>query len=1333
MQNRNSSKMELNLTGIDAVIFDMDGVITDTARTHAKAWKMLFDEYLKQRAEANGEHFQPFDMDADYHRYVDGKPRYDGVQSFLTSRNIELPFGSPDDSAQKETVCGLGNLKNQLFLDLLRKEGANPYKSSVDLVQKLRSRGVCTAVISSSKNCQAILESAGLNGLFDATVDGVDAANMELEGKPDPAIFLEACKRLGVSPNRAAVVEDAQAGVEAGSRGGFGLVIGVDRAGQAGELRKRGADAVVRDLSEIAIRRPVTQGEPASRLSSIRRLPSALQKKDDIFARLSGSSSVVCLDYDGTLTPIVSDPTKAFLPRDTHRVLKRLAEHRKVVIISGRDLADVREMVGIEGIVYAGSHGLDVGKLADSSHRRLMERFVVELASAESELGSVAERIPGVRLERKRYTLAIHYRNVDDSLLDKVEQSVDSALSRHGQLRKTEGKKVFELRPDIEWDKGRALSYLLENLHVDSTRVVPLYIGDDLTDEDAFRAIENQGVGIVVGDDERPTTAQYRLSNPAEVTEFLEELVALLEEEVSRGPWVLMYEGFDPETEGLRESLCTLGNGYFATRGAASESEADGVHYPGTYVAGCYNRLSSSVAGEVVENESLVNLPNWLPLSFRLEDGQWFDLQQVELLDYRQELDMRRGLLTRLVHFCDEKGRRTRVSQRRFVSMASPHLAAMEMTVVAENWSGKLHVRSALDGRVSNSGVARYRQLNGEHLMPVEERVAEDAVILLTVETNQSHIRVAEAARTRLLCDGKGLQLEPTVIEEPAYVCQEFILHMEARGAVTVEKCLALFTSRDNAVSECGEEACRWVMRAPGFDDLLQSHVLSWSHLWEGCQLLIVDGERTSQILNLHIYHLLQTVSPNTIELDAGVPPRGLHGEAYRGLVMWDELFVFPFLNLCMPESARGLLMYRYRRLPEARWAARQAGFSGAMYPWQSGSDGREVTQRIHLNPRSGRWIPDHSHLQRHVNVAVAYNVWLYYQVTYDTDFLHFYGAEMLLEIARFWASVVEYNRSIDRYEIRKVMGPDEYHDSYPDAGEPGVDNNAYTNVMVAWVLWRAMEAVDLLPEQRRRALLEGMSLTQEELAQWNDISRKMCVPFNSDGTISQFEGYDGLQEFDWEGYRDRYGNVQRLDRILEAEGDTPNRYKVSKQADVLMLFYLLSAEEVGAVFKRLGYPFGYDTIPNNVDYYLKRTSDGSTLSRVVHSWVLARSKRHLSWHLFKEALDSDVTDIQGGTTAEGIHLGAMAGTVDLMQRCYTGIETRDDILRFNPSLPDDLKEMRFQIVYHQHRIDVWIVADKLSLSTRRQLAEPIKIGVGDHLYHLKPGETLELDLASKR
>ncbi|MEJ2376821.1 MAG: glycosyl hydrolase family 65 protein [Pseudolabrys sp.] len=798
--------------------------------------------------------------------------------------------------------------------------------------------------------------------------------------------------------------------------------------------------------------------------------------------------------------------------------------------------------------------------------------------------------------------------------------------------------------------------------------------------------------------------------------------------------WHFVYNDYNPKREGLREALCTLGNGYFATRGAAPDSAADDVHYPGTYLAGGYNRLTTTIDGHEVENEDLVNLPNWLPLTFRIDDGKWFRSEDMEILSYRQELDLRNGVLRRDLRFRDERGRTTRWSEQRLVSMADPHLAGLAVELTAEDWSGTLTVRTTLDGAVINSGVARYRDLASRHLETLERQNLGADVLFLKVCTNQSMIHIAQAARTCLYRGGVKIDAERKTEVLEDQIQQTIACPMKIGERTTVEKIVALHTSFDHAISEPGLAAKRALAGADRFGELFSAHALAWKHLWDDCDIALQDHAmpETALKLRLNIFHLLQTVSIHTIDSDVGVPARGWHGESYRGHIFWDELFIFPFLTLRMPTLTRALLHYRYRRLPEARRAARDAGYRGAMYPWQSGSSGREESQRLHLNPKSGRWIPDNSYRQRHINAAIAYNIWQYHQVTDDHEFLYSYGAEMLLEIARFWASIATYNAKIDRYEIKGVMGPDEYHTAYPGTAlgdEGGLDNNAYTNVMTAWVLNRASDVLDLLPKSQCQKLCERIGLRLEEIDLWRDISCKLRVPFHDDGIISQFEGYSQLEEFDWKGYEKRYGDIQRLDRILEAEGDTPNRYKVSKQADVLMLFYLLSADELNLLFEQLGYPFHYDSIPKSIEYYLARTSDGSTLSRIAHSWVLARSDRSGSWHLFQRAVDSDITDIQGGTTPEGIHVGAMAGSVDLIQRCYLGIEMRENVLHFDPVLPADLGNVTVQLRYRRQILDVEVDHDVLKVASRSFTASPITIAYRGRYRDVAPGDTYEFRL----
>lgn len=274
--------------------------------------------------------------------------------------------------------------------------------------------------------------------------------------------------------------------------------------------------------------------------------------------------------------------------------------------------------------------------------------------------------------------------------------------------------------------------------------------------------------------------------------------------------WSLRYEKVEPRREGLREALCTLGNGYFATRGAAPESRTDGVHYPGTYVAGCFNRLQSVVARRATENESLVNAPNWLCLTFAAGDGPWLGSADVEVLEDCQELDLRRGVLTRRRRVRDNLGHLTRIAHRRFVHMGAAHLAALEMTITPE-WSGRLRIRSELDGRVTNSGVPRYRDLASRHLAPVETgRPAADSMLLL-METTQSHIRIAEAARTWLFRDGARLAEEGAVSAQAGRIGREFAIEMAAGQTVVIEKTVAIATSRDHAVSDAGAAAIGWL------------------------------------------------------------------------------------------------------------------------------------------------------------------------------------------------------------------------------------------------------------------------------------------------------------------------------------------------------------------------------------------------------------------------------------------------------------------------------------------------------------------------------------------
>lgn len=494
----------------ELVIFDLDGVLTRTARVHARAWKTVFDAFLASHAEGA----TPFDAVADYLAHVDGKPRLDGVRDFLASRGLSVPEGSSDDAPGLPTCWGLGNAKNAAFIAHLDGEGVETYAPGVALIEKLGECGIGCAVVSASRNARRVLGAAGLLERVETVVDGNDAAREGLAGKPAPDTFLAACDRLQVPASRAAVLEDAEAGVAAAQAGGFGMVIGVDRAGHAAALRARGASCVVQSLDALI---------PSA-------LPSPLGDFASLRARIGTRAPVILLDYDGTLTPIVARPEDAVLAPAMRRTLAALARHCTVAIVTGRGLEVIRELVGLEGVVYLADHGLQMLLTGgEAQHPDAVSRFEPLIRRVVEDLRGALSQVQGVLIESKRYSVAVHYRLAAEEDVPGVRRVVDTTLARTPELRLLEGKKVWELQPDLVWDKGTAVSWLLERLHVAPGQVV--YVGDDVTDEHAFRVLRGGASTVVVQSTPRRTAAGYRVSNVEEVGALLARLLDVVETE----------------------------------------------------------------------------------------------------------------------------------------------------------------------------------------------------------------------------------------------------------------------------------------------------------------------------------------------------------------------------------------------------------------------------------------------------------------------------------------------------------------------------------------------------------------------------------------------------------------------------------------------------------------------------------------------------------------------------------------------------------------------------------------------------------------------------------
>ena len=613
--------------------------------------------------------------------------------------------------------------------------------------------------------------------------------------------------------------------MQAGRNGGFAFVIGVDRTGHAEALLRCGADVVVPDLADVAVR----SGD--KRMS---RLPNALDSYGQLIGVVGGRQPFVCLDFDGTLSEIVSDPDAATLVDGAAKALENLAARCPVAILSGRSGGHprpgrlTRHLVRRQPRLRAGRTrrqsppqrrgslgGTRPGKRSDRTAREAgADPGSACRAQALRRRGPLPQRRTGACWRDRRVSPPA--RKTTWPAGDGRPQGNRAATGhRLGQGHRA----GLDPRPDPPdgsraADLRRRRSHRRRRLRRDSVRW-----------RRGGRAAR-RGRRSPHGRPVHPEQSRRGPRVPAARRNWL-----AYEQQTSNEAWTFTFEGYDPHNEKLREALCTVGNGYFATR-AAPESRAGQVHYPGTYAAGVYNRLDDVVAGTKTDNESLVNLPNWLPLTFRIDGGDWFDVDAVTLLSYRQTLDLRGAVLTRELRFRDDVGRTTSVTQNRFVAMHMAHVAALETTILAEDWSGTIEIRSMIDGNVRNSGVERYRELASTHLRPLNKRALSENSVSLTVETTQSQIPVALTARTTVWRDGSPAPATYGLVDEEFEIGHKIFTELAAGQSLSVEKVVTLVTGRDVATSEPAAGAERRLGRQPRFAQIRRcAHPRLGAHL----------------------------------------------------------------------------------------------------------------------------------------------------------------------------------------------------------------------------------------------------------------------------------------------------------------------------------------------------------------------------------------------------------------------------------------------------------------------------------------------------------------------
>ncbi len=763
--------------------------------------------------------------------------------------------------------------------------------------------------------------------------------------------------------------------------------------------------------------------------------------------------------------------------------------------------------------------------------------------------------------------------------------------------------------------------------------------------------------------------------------------------------WTLQVDGFDPVLEPTIEAVFALVNGYQGTRAAVEEGSL--VSRSATFIAGVFNTPDRPQTTELEQPiPEIVVAPDWSRLRIVVE-GQELRLDQVELLGQRRVLDMRQGVLLREWRVRDGGGRVTSMRSLRFASLDNRHALVQLLMLMPENYSGHIVLESMVDGRVTNEN-------NTLHLAPTEVAPIDDPSIpstssgsgsapqraLLTMRTLQSGYELAFAAHADLRDAAGG---EPArLLRELKFSTEGAIVHRwewqaEQGHVYEMRKLVAVVTSRDTVEPAAEARHILNQLVAMGGAALLNAHTQAWAARWDAADAEIAGDAEIQREVRFALYHLIGAAHPG--DERASVGARALTGERYRGHVFWDnETFVWPFYLFTEPQTARALLMYRYHTLQGARNKARATGYRGALYAWESCDTGEETTPPFIRGPRGDR-LPILTGIEEHhIAADIAYAIVQYRLATGDESFFLDYSAEMLLEIARFWASRATLGAD-GRYHILKVIGPDEYHES--------VDDNAYTNVMAQWTLRRGLEAaVELQRDHPARwaALASRLGLTAGELDEWRVVADGLVTGFDPrTGLFEQFRGYFDLREIDLSSHDT---GTATLDKLIEWH--EVQRTKALKQADVVMLMFLL-----------------WDSFPPpvrtaNFSYYEPRTTHDSSLSASFHALVAARlNDLPLAERFLKQAarIDLDFTRKGWAGATGGVHIAALGGIWQALAFGFLGMRPEAEGLRFEPHLPARWGSLRMPIQWRGSHLRISARPDGVEIAV--EAGPPVMLAVG--------------------
>lgn len=750
--------------------------------------------------------------------------------------------------------------------------------------------------------------------------------------------------------------------------------------------------------------------------------------------------------------------------------------------------------------------------------------------------------------------------------------------------------------------------------------------------------------------------------------------------------WNISQDAFDPKKLHVEETIYTIGNGYFATRGAFEEG------YPGaqpaTLLYGVFDKIP-------VGKEELANAPDWLPIKLYV-NGERFRLDRGQLLDFDRTLDTRTGVLSRTVRWESPGGIRLLVTFERFASLADEHAGAIRCRVTAEGYAPgqqaspettdfDLDLWASFNMAVGNNDLMHWEPVDQNH---------EDGLLWLHARTVHSQVQLA--------------QTMSFATEVPGF-CKEFInsdtapaIRMRGKLApgqtVTAEKIVVMHTSND--VADPLQAALmhhRKIMGGSAFLDqldghhpqahertthassnghltpytaLLAQHEEAWRRYWQVSDIIIEGDERAQQAIRYNLYQLRISTSPARSYYS--IAAKGLTGFGYRGHIFHDtEIFMLPYFTYVHPEIARNLLLYRYHLLPAARAKAARNGYRGAQFPWESTLDGEEATPAYLVNPETSEVIPiPNGFIELHITASIAYAVWQYWFVTGDDEFMRDYGAELILSTAEFWASRAEWHPEGQAYEINDVIGPDEWHEH--------VNNNAYTNYMARWNIQKALDMLHWLQAtapHKAGELAQRLDVTEQRLDHWRDVVTHLRILQDMHtGLFEQFDDFFQREQLDQGKYEGRTASYQALLGLKDVQ-----KYRIIKQADVLMLVTLLR-QQVDLQTKRA-----------NWEYYHPITDHeyGSSLTPAFHA-ILACELGHVdaAYELFMKGALVDLENLRGNT-AEGIHNACCGAVWQAVVLGFAGLQLTGDGYTTNPSWPDGWTRLAFTFVHKGQQVFV--------------------------------------------